>query len=445
MSARARIVLILFAGSLLAAQISGRDFFYSLTYLWGGLLLFTLVWSRLALRGVEVEREARTPRAQVGELFMERFRITNQSRFPKLWVETRDASDLPGYRVTAVAVGLGFRGPSGAGAHQAVTVTSGLPPGGSRTWLMRTLCTQRGRFRLGPITIGSGDPFGLFPVSDVIPVKQHIVVLPMIVPLNEFPLPSGRLPGGEALRQRTHQITPNAAGVRDYVPGDSFGRIHWKSTARRRKLIVKEFELDPLAEIWIVLDGARSAHFELPAAADADSRLRSDEELFQLPASSEEYAVTAAASVAYHFLQRGRAVGLVAYGEMRHVIQPEPGDAQQYRLLESLAVFKAWGRLALENVLKVEARRIPQGSTVIMITPSASTELLASVHHLAHAGRQPVLVSLDAATFGGQESSAAFVDAAARSGIPVRRVQYGDTLGTALGSKQRKPFVVRAA
>jgi uncharacterized protein (DUF58 family) len=442
-TSRARLVLLLFAASLFAAQISGREFFYNLTYLWAGLLIFSFLWSRFALRGVQVDRVARTPRAQVGELFVERFRITNKSRLPKLWIETRDASDLPGYKVTAVNVGLGFRGPSAAGAHQAVTVTSGLGAGQSRTWLMRTLCTQRGRFRLGPITMSTSDPFGIFPESEQFPVKQHVVVLPMIAALTNFPLPSGRLPGGEALRQRTHQITPNASGVRDYEPGDSFSRIHWKSTARRRKLIVKEFELDPLAEIWIMLDGASDAHERFQPVEDDE--IRSDDELFQLPPSSEEYAVTAAASIAYHFLQRGRAVGMIAYGETRNVIQPEPGDAQQYRLLESLAMFKAKGDTRLENVIKIEAPRIPQGATVILITPSCLNSLLSSVYYLSHAGRQPVLISLDPESFGGAESNAALIEAATRSGVLVRNIRYGDDLGTVMGTRARKPFIVRAA
>jgi uncharacterized protein (DUF58 family) len=44
------------------------------------------------------------------------------------------------------------------------------------------------------------------------------------------------------------------ASVRDYAPGDSFNRIHWPSTARTGQLIVKEFELDPMADIWLFLD-----------------------------------------------------------------------------------------------------------------------------------------------------------------------------------------------
>jgi uncharacterized protein (DUF58 family) len=181
------------------------------------------------------------------------------------------------------------------------------------------------------------------------------------------------------------------------------------------------------------------------AADGSDDRVRTDDELFKLPASSEEYTATTAASIAYHFLQRGRAVGLIAYGEMRNVIQPEAGEAQQFRLLESLAVFKAEGDLGLEDVIKIEASRIPQGATVIIITPSASTSLLSSVHRLSHAGRQPVLISLDAETFGGDGSNAAFVDAAQRAGIPVRNIRYGDPLGTALGSQPRRHFPVRAA
>ena len=444
MSSRARIVLILFGASLLAAQVSGRDFFYNMTYLWAGLLVVSFLWSHFALRGVEVERLAKSPRAQVGQLFTERFRIFNRSKLPKLWIETRDASDLPGYRVTAVTIGLGFRGPSRPSAHQAVTITSGLGAGRSRTWMVRTLCTQRGRFSLGPLTLRSGDLFGLFPVSRDIPVRQNVVVFPMILPLTDFPLPSGRLPGGEALRQRTHQITPNASGVRDYSPGDSFSRIHWRSTARQRKLIVKEFELDPLAEIWIVLDGASAFHVRRREES-LDDRLRDDDELFQLPPSTEEYMVTAAASIAYHFLQRGRAVGLIAYGEQRHVIQPDPGEAQQVRLLESLAVFKAGGDLGLEDVIKVETPRLPQGASTILVTPSASTELLSAVHNLVHAGRQPVLISVDAESFGGEQGNAAFADAASRTGILVRSLRYGDRLAPALESSPRSPYTVRAA
>lgn len=435
MFSRARVVLALFVICLIGARVTGRDLFYSLTYLWGGLLIVAYIWSWTTLSGVTIVREPRSTRAQVGQLFIERFTLSNLSRIPKLWVETKDTSDLPGFRVTTVAIGLGFGDTSDVGGHQSVTVASGFGRGQTRRWLMRTLCTRRGRFRLGPMTLCSSDPFGIFPRVREIPAAHHVVVLPMTVPLEGFPIPSGQLPGGEALRRRTHQITPNASGVRDYVPGDSFSRIHWRSTARLQKLIVKEFELDPLAEIWIIVDAALSPHFELQQPAER-AKVK-DDDIFKLPPSTIEYGVTAAASLAMHFLQLNRAVGFIAYGAARQVIQPEPGEAQRLRLLESLAVLNAVGDTSLQDVVKIEGPRIPQGATAIFITPSVSTDMLAGIRRLRHTGRQPVLVLLNAASFGGPEGSHTIADAAQRSGITARILSYGDNLGEVLGSPTR--------
>ena len=69
---------------------------------------------------------------------------------------------------------------------------------------------------------------------------------------------------GEARHRRTNQITTNVAGVRDYVHGDSLNRIHWATTARTRRLMAKEFELDPTADVWLYLDLHRDAETGLP-------------------------------------------------------------------------------------------------------------------------------------------------------------------------------------
>ena len=67
-------------------------------------------------------------------------------------------------------------------------------------------------------------------------------------------MPAANLPGEGRFRRRTHYVTPNASGVRPYEFGDSFNRIHWKSTARTGELMVKIFELDPASDIWLILD-----------------------------------------------------------------------------------------------------------------------------------------------------------------------------------------------
>lgn len=443
MSTRARVVLILLALSLLSAFITGRDLFFNLTYMWGGLILISFIWSRMALHGIEIERIPWTNRAQVGQYFIERFRLTNRSRLPKLWIETRDLSDLAGYRVTTVSVWLGFRGSTEVGAHRVVTVTTGLSAQRVREWTIRTLCTQRGRFQLGPMTVSSSDPFGLFPTKREIASQQHIIVLPFIAPIRAFSLPSGRLPGGEALRRRTHQITPNASTVRDYVPGDSLSRIHWKSTARRSRLIVKEFELDPLAEIWIVLDAGRGDVFQ--RTPEGDEQVVEVGKPFKLPPSTFEYAVATAASLSMHFLERNRSTGLISYGRTRQVSQPETGNAQQFRMLESLAVVEPEGGYPLQDVLKIEAPRIPQGSTVILITSSGSEKIVSSARQLMHAGRHPILVMINPISFGDSRTISVTAESARRMGIAVREINYGDPLGDALSDPLRSGRNFRAA
>ncbi|MEJ2569334.1 MAG: DUF58 domain-containing protein [Anaerolineales bacterium] len=438
MTSRARVVVALFTVSILGAFITGRDLFYNLVYLWGFLLVSSYTWARLTLLGVRLEREAFSTRAQVGQLFTERFTLVNESRIPKIWIEARDKSELPGYKVTSTVAGLGRRGLDDRSGHRASTVTINLGSHHRRTWIQRTVCTRRGRYRIGPLELHSGDLFGLFPVKRDVPSSQHLLVLPMVVPIRRFSTPTGRISGGEAIRKRTHQVTPNVASVRDYSAGDNLNRIHWPSTAKRQRLIVKEFELDPQGEVWLLLDAARKNRYVKADRLDQDERSVWIVGETRLPLASDEYGIAAAASLGIHFLDLDRSVGLIAYGDARHVIQPDRGEAQRYRLLESLAVLNADGVHDLDQVLRVEYPRIPRGSTVIVITAAAGPVVMGVLRRLIIGDRRPILISLDASTFGGPEDTNALPSAAGREGVPVIEVRCGDSLEDALNLSSRR-------
>ncbi|MBF8256000.1 MAG: DUF58 protein [Anaerolineales bacterium] len=340
MTQRALVVLGLLLVSLAGLTLTGRSVFGSLSVLFAGVLIVAWAWSWAALRGLRLERTSRSLTSQVGRVFEETLSLNNDSRLPKLWVEVRDESDLPGSWAAARAIGLSTEsGTHDFSGHRASAVAAGLGAGQAWLWTARTICTRRGRFRLGPTTLIGGDPFGLFPSHRSVGSVREVVVLPPTVPLPTFPIPAGRLSGGEALRRRTYQVTPNASGVREYAHGDSLSRIHWKSTARRGRLISKEFELDPMSDVWIVLDGQRRMHFGEPAGEESLAGKGPGRQL-RLPPQTEEYMIAAAASVALHVLGRNRATGLLGYGTSRMVVQPERGEAQLFRLLEALAGFR---------------------------------------------------------------------------------------------------------
>jgi uncharacterized protein (DUF58 family) len=291
-------------------------------------------------------------------------------------------------------------------------------------------------FPLGQTVLASGDLFGLFPVSRVFPAQESLLVYPMMFDVPSFPSPQGWLSGGEALRRRTHQITANAAGVRDYASGDPLNRIHWLSTARRNRLIVKEFELDPLAEVWIFVDAARYVHAQQPRpelTLDEREMWRPSVNI-PLPPSTEEYAVSAAASLARYYLQRGRVVGLAFAGRVYRVLPAERGGRQLGKVLESLALLRAEGKLPMQALIETEVRNLPRGSTVVMITPATGDEMVVTVELLERRGMRPVVVLLDAASFGGSKGGDRVANNLAALGVPVCRVKNGDDLGAALAT-----------
>jgi uncharacterized protein (DUF58 family) len=413
---RRLVMILLFIAALIGGLVSGSELYFSLAYLLGGVLLVSLAWTWTAVNWVRLSRYTRAHRAQVGRHMEERFSVTNTSVIPKVWLEVRDESTLPGHHPSHVVHALGGHGEQG--------------------WTVHTLCRQRGRYRLGPMLLRAGDPFGLWQMQRALPATSAMVVYPLTFALRSFSLPLGIISGGDALRRRTHMATVNAAGVRDYQPGDSFSRIHWPSTARRDRLIVKEFELDPQADVWLLLDMQREMQF---GARD----LESEEEdplawmrarKVELPLQTEEYAVSCATSIAQYFVRHDRAVGLAAYGQSREIVQADRGERQLVRILETLAVLRAEGRTPFDELLAVEAQRLPRGTTVIAITASIDQRWVLALHELARRGLRAVAVVVDASTFHGPTGAAGIVALLAARGVPAYLVRAGDRLDEVLSA-----------
>jgi uncharacterized protein (DUF58 family) len=299
---------------------------------------------------------------------------------------------------------------------------------------VRTVCRQRGRFTLGPITLMSSDPFGLFERRKQLEATSSIVVYPLTVSLPQFLLPSGELPGGGAMRRRTHYVTTNVSGVRDYFPGDSFNRIHWPSTARTGRLIVKEFELDPTADVWLFLDMEGAAQADRLWQEEGDQPRSLWPTKAALVPSSEEYVVTVAASLAKHFLAQSRAVGLIAYGQTRESITPDRGERQLTKILETLAVIRAVGTIPVAQIIAAEGKGLGRNTSAIVITPSDDQGWVDGLRDLRRRGIRGIGVVMDTASFGRPGNTEAILASLQQSGIRGYRVREGDSLAAALAS-----------
>jgi uncharacterized protein (DUF58 family) len=409
-----RIVIVLFFLSFGAGLVTGAQLYYRLSYLWAFLLVGGWLWSRWVLSGLKFQRRARTLRAQVGQVFEERFELGNPSRLPRFLISLRDDSPLPG--------------------SQGSRVFPLIEPRRGRSYVARTRLLQRGVFPLGPTVLESGDPFGLFPVTVTTGANDAVLVYPMMVDIPTFPQPAGIMPGGDAVRRRTPHVTTNAAGVREYAPGDPLNRIHWVSTARRGRLIAKEFELDPQAEVWVFFDAMSAVQASLPVEAPP----LNTEDFWDratktaLPPSTEEYGVSVAASLARYYLRQGRAVGLASAGQLLSVVPPERGGRQLSKILEALALLRADGSLPLRGLVEMQAQHIVRGSTVVLITASVQQEVALVADYMLRRGLRPIVVLIDAGSFDGPGGTDQLETMIKLLNIPVRRVQRGANLSVAL-------------
>ena len=388
------IVFVALTAAWLLALASGFWFFFRLAYVLSALVPLSLLWAWANMRGLEVSVRRYAQRVQVGEDASERVSVANRSVFPKLWLEVEDPSDLPGYRVKAV-VSLSARG--------------------RRSWRMGGPCLRRGLYTIGPLTVRSGDPFGLFHFRRTFGPAHSLVVYPLPEALPHFWAPPAELAGDGRQRRPTHFVTPSAASVRDYEPGDSFGRIHWPSTARQGRLMVKTFDVEPASDVWVVLDLQR----EVQAGAGDES--------------TEEYGVRVACSIANHFLTRHRPVGYVACGTQTTVLRPDRGRQHLARVLEALALARGDGDVPLTDLLNREGGRFGRHSTLVVITPSAEEGWVAALEGLVERGVKVTVVALEAASFGGRRSQLLAFSALAAGSLPTYWVRRGDDLAAALG------------
>jgi uncharacterized protein (DUF58 family) len=402
-------VLVLTA--LVVAQINSWQPLDRMLIAGVALLVITFIWSKSSLRGVSVSRRIPTDRAQVGQVLSDQLTLHNRSLIGKLWLEVRDHSSLPGHSASRV-INIGGRT--------------------SNEWSAQTVCAKRGRFQLGPLTLRSGDPFGLFPARVRMRGTIDLLVYPAVIDLPSFNLPASTLSGGPSPDRRTQMVTPMVTGIRDYVQGDAFNRISWAATARLGRLMVKEFDVDPTSDVWLILDLDHDFRSQVPYVEASQRPNQKADVIERWFDSTEEYAVAITASLARCCLNQGRGVGLIATGAHYEVIQAERSDRTFIKILEALAVVAADGRRPLAEVLVAESRRFNKNSSLIVITSSTETAWVDALSMLATRRVQASVVYVDGESFGREAVSPGFTNRLAKSRVKYHRVQYGDAIAEAL-------------
>ena len=390
--ARLLAFLALWLFVVVTALAGGWSVMFKISYLLLLLLAAGWLWTRLSERALVIRREPLTPRSQVGDRVRERITVSNTWWLPKPWLDVQVESALPGH------AGRYFLSLSAREQWRAE---------------LESTASQRGLYSLGPTRVATGDPFGFFRHEWEFAAETSVLVYPATVDLPRFRPLDGALAGGGQRRERVPHATAMAAGLREYYPGDPLNRIHWPNSARLGRLVVKEFEEDPVSDVWIVLDLDRNVH-------------RGEGAL-----SAEEQGITIAASLARHLLLQNRAVGLLT---QRHVLEPDRGTRQLLKILELLAVIRPREWQGIGALLLSTNARFGRGTSIIVITPTRRSDWLGALDDLRLRGIASTVILQETPEPGTAEATMALIAALSAARVPYYLIKPDQPLDQALGA-----------
>lgn len=354
------VMLFLLVVGILAI-VTRETFLVVLIYLFGGVALLSNWWSNtIAARLVSARKFDH--HAFPGEQIPVRVIIRNPTLLPAVWLQVQDSVpvELVEARTAAQIRSLGPRAEM------------------QLTYQMRA--QKRGLYTIGPLMFATGDLLGMAADRNSSAGVDTLIVYPRIIQFTQVPLPSSSPLGTIRHKQRIFEDPTRPFGKREYQTGDSLRRIDWKASASSGRLQTKIYEPSIALETMLFLN------------------LNTADYLPKTIYSGTELAITTTASLAYWITGQRQASGLYCNGldqraaGMPSFIPAGKGRAHLMRVLEILACTRPSDGEPFLAEFRRQRVRLPWGTTALIISGSASLELLEELHQASRAGIHCVLI-----------------------------------------------------
>jgi uncharacterized protein (DUF58 family) len=277
----------------------------------------------------------------------------------------------------------------------------------------------RGRYRFAGARAVFEDPFGLFRAESAAGGAATLLVFPRLVDLERLFSEAGGAAqeGGRLLLRRTTGFDLHS--VRDYQEGESLRKVHWRTTARRGRLMVKELEDAPHDEVAVLLD--------------ANGRTVAGEP----PESTFDLQVRAAGSILRVHAVRGRRALLAVTSSPPETRRVASFDGEWQLARELLAAVEPTGSQEVETFLARDSSPAAQATELVVVTASLTALLADALLQRALAHRPVSLVLVHAASFRSADATPIREPLLLRlqsGGVPVVVVRRGDDLKAKLGA-----------
>ncbi len=388
---------------LLAALLLESSLLAYAMYVLLALLLLSRWLARSWIGSLSATRTCKQVTAEIGERVPVEVTITNTGGLPVPWLLVEDL--LPQYALDKRFPRIKIKGKRLQIAMLRSSATLEMK--------YQIECRMRGYFQIGPLTLESGDLFGLHRRFRVLTEPTFLLVYPRIVPLLGYDIASRRPIGDVRLTHRLYEDPTRIAGVRPYEAGDPLNRVHWRATARTGALHSKIHEPSTLSGATVLLDFHQAGYHQ------------------QGEPFRSELAVTTAVSLANAVYEMGQQIGLAtngrdavdriktegweqdprtrqdarAMGAMREnnerlqplLVETRRGVEQLHRIREMLARIELTNGLSFAELVSETISRLPRDATILAVLPEVPVETAIALGNLRRAGLAVavVLVLLD--------------------------------------------------
>ncbi|MDX1619791.1 MAG: DUF58 domain-containing protein [Nitriliruptorales bacterium] len=249
---------------------------------------------------------------------------------------------------------------------------------------------QRGKYEIGPLAVRLRDPFGIAARGHTFGRTDELVVYPPVWRLPAgLPLGGIQGPGGSG-RPRPLATGEELANVREYVRGDDLRKVHWRSTAHRGKLMIRQDESPRNPSALLVLDRRVGAHHGFG------------------PGASFEVAVSATASVAYHLAERSYGTTLLT-GPVISAPRPRPWQL----VLEELATITPGRDADLAALWQQLGQGVAAAPVVAAVVAVPDPALLRLMVRGGRGASSRLALLIDTEQFASRRRSTVDVDATA--------------------------------
>ena len=390
MTRRGWLTLFLGAATYVVAWLFGAKALYPVAT---GLVLAPLganAWVKLAAAPIQLRRRAGKGALLEGEDVWVSLDARPESRVPAPGITVTERIARFGDRETTLSrAGSGYRG----------------------TYVLERV--PRGRYVVEEARATIDDPFGLARAEVDLDARGSLLVYPRLVLLDRLFSESGAhaQDGRRLLLRRPSGFDLHS--VREYSQGESLRKVHWKTTARRGQLMVKELEDAPRDEIAVILDADASAVVE----------------------DSFDVQVRAAGSILRSHASHGRRAVLAVNSAERPSARVSSLDGDWLAALGVLAEAEPNGTRPVVELLARESGPASRAVETVVITARLSGALATKLVQRAVAGQGVSVVWIDSPSFAARptkvEPELLRLQAA---GVAVAVVRRGDSLADVLGA-----------